>query len=98
MQKRILIFAGIVVLLVAAGRADDAFKPDDEGFIRNWLVLAPLPFGGAKDGAEALGKQQVPDEAKLQPKTKRFAKSRRKLSISFGDIWHFAIHEDRSVE
>src|SRR5712692_5127917 len=68
MQKRNLIFAGIIVLLMAAGRADDALKPDDEGFIRNWLVLAPLPFGGAQDGAEALGKQQVPDEAKLQPK------------------------------
>src|SRR5216684_6662476 len=68
MQKQILISAGIVVFLVAAGRADDALKPDDEGFIRNWLVLAPLPFGGAQDGAEALGKQQVPDEAKLQPK------------------------------
>ncbi|HEV2945785.1 MAG TPA: hypothetical protein VGX70_00320 [Gemmataceae bacterium] len=68
MRKRILICGGFIVLLVAAGRADDAFKPDDEGFIRNWLVLAPLPFGGAQDGAEALGKQQVPDEAKLQPK------------------------------
>jgi len=68
MLKRILICAGIIAVLVAANRADDASKPDDEGFIRNWLVLAPLPFGGAQDGAEALGKQQVPDEAKLQPK------------------------------
>jgi hypothetical protein len=50
-------------------RADDAeLKPDDEGFIRHWLVLAPLPFGEAQNGAEALAKQQVADEAKLQPK------------------------------
>src|SRR5437764_9727033 len=68
MQKRILICVGFIVLLMAAGRADDAFRPDEEGFIRNWLVLAPLPFGDAQDGTAALGKEQVPDEAKLKPK------------------------------
>jgi hypothetical protein len=68
MRIPILLTAGIIVLGVGTSRADDAAKPDAEGFIRNWLVLAPLPFGGAQGGAEALGKQQVADEAKLQPK------------------------------
>lgn len=69
MRIPILVCAGIVVLVVGIGRTEEeAMKPDPEGFIRNWLVLAPLPFGGAQDGAEALGKQQVADEAKLQPK------------------------------
>jgi hypothetical protein len=68
MRATILPSVGFLVLLVGIGRAEDVFKPDDEGFIRNWLVLAPLPFGDAQNGAEALGKQQVPDEAKLQPK------------------------------
>ena len=58
----------ISVLLAGVGRAQDAFKPDEEGFIRNWLVLAPFPFGEAQNGADALDKQQIPDEAKLQPK------------------------------
>ena len=46
MRSTLLATVGIVVLLVAAVRADDTSnKPDEEGFIRNWLVLAPLPFG-----------------------------------------------------
>ena len=68
MRSSILTWSGIVLLVAGVARADEAFKPDEEGFIRNWLVLAPLPFGQADNGSEALGKQQVPDEAKLQPK------------------------------
>jgi len=68
MRNTILSWAGILLLALSPVRADDAAKPDEEGFIRNWLILAPLPFGKADSGSEALGKQQVPDEAKLQPK------------------------------
>ena len=63
-------FSVVFALFVAGvARADEAAKPDEEGFIRNWLVLAPLPFGeGAENGTAALGKQQVADEANLKPK------------------------------
>jgi hypothetical protein len=37
-------------------------KPDAEGFIRDWLVLAPLPIGDG-GGADAIDKQQFPTEA-----------------------------------
>jgi hypothetical protein len=60
-----------VVLLagaaVAFGRADDAKSIDDEGFIKEWLLLAPISLGGEDAGA-AVDKQQVKDEAKLEPK------------------------------
>jgi len=68
MRNTVLLSVGIMVLIAAAANPDEGFKPDEEGFIRNWLVLAPLPFGEAQSGAEALGKQQIPDEAKLHPK------------------------------
>ena len=68
MRNSIWAVAGVTLFIAGAARADDALKPDEEGFVRNWLVLAPLPFGQADNGSEALGKQQVPDEAKLQPK------------------------------
>ncbi len=68
MRTALWVPLGVVLLLGAALRAEEEFKPDDEGFIRNWLMLAPLPYGEAQDGKEALGKQQVPDEAKLRPK------------------------------
>jgi len=69
MRRSLWVALGIFVLVAGAVRAEDASnKPDEEGFIRNWLVLAPLPFGEAQNGAEALGKEQVASEAKLQPK------------------------------
>jgi hypothetical protein len=68
MRSSILAWAGVVLLVVGVAQADDAIKPDEEGFIRNWLVLAPFPFGQAENGSDALGKQQLSDEAKVQPK------------------------------
>ena len=37
-------------------------KPDAEGFIRDWLILAPLPIGEG-GGADAIDKKQFADEA-----------------------------------
>jgi hypothetical protein len=67
---RLLCCVAFAILLTPFSdcRADDASKPDEEGFIRKWLVLAPFPFADAQDGAGALNKQQLPDESKLQPK------------------------------
>jgi serine/threonine protein kinase len=41
---------------------------DQEGFITTWLLLAPIPLDAGQSAADALGKEQVTDEAKLQPK------------------------------
>ncbi len=68
-MRTILAFALASALpFMSVVRAEDAIKPDDEGFIRDWLVLAPLPFGAAQSGTDALAKEQVPGEAKLRPK------------------------------
>jgi hypothetical protein len=59
----------IAALMVGwLGAQDTTFKPDADGSIRNWLVLAPLTYGEATSGTEALDKEQVKDEAKLKPK------------------------------
>ena len=49
----------------APARAADA-KPDDEGFIRDWLMLAPASISDS--GADEIDKKQIPEEAALQPK------------------------------
>jgi len=68
MKTTLVLALAIPVLFMDVVRADDAIQPDDEGFIRTWLVLAPLPFGDAQTGTEALAKEQVPGEGKLRPK------------------------------
>lgn len=48
--------------------ADAPLKPDAKGFIRDWLLLAPIQLAGENTGAEEIDKQQVPFESALQPK------------------------------
>lgn len=60
-----------LTLLVSALTSSVAFaqagKPDAEGYIRNWLILAPLPIGDSP-GADEIDKKQFPEEA--QPSAK----------------------------
>jgi hypothetical protein len=58
------------LLLCAAvvAAADDKSGVNEEGFIQNWLVLAPIPLEKDQTGADAVDKEQVKGEAKLKPK------------------------------
>jgi hypothetical protein len=44
-----------------------AFSPDAEGFIRNWLVLAPIAIEG-ESGAAEIDRELLKDEATVTPK------------------------------
>ena len=52
----------------SAAVADEKAGTDGEGFIQQWLVLAPIPLKNGEDGATGLGREAVKDEAKLKPK------------------------------
>src|SRR3954452_25381266 len=54
--------------VISFGRADDAKSFDNEGFIKEWLLLAPIPLADGEEAGAAVDKQQVKDEAKLEPK------------------------------
>jgi hypothetical protein len=61
------ILSGLLLLLPGA-RAEDKPGVDPEGFLQNWLVLAPIPLGPNESGADAVDKEQVKGEAQLKPK------------------------------
>jgi len=67
MQK--LATAGLIallcLLLVWNGSAAEALKPDSEGYIRDWVMLAPI---AVPEGSEAIFQEQIKDEAALRPK------------------------------
>ena len=46
----------------------EEFAPRNDGFIRDWLLLAPIQLAADADGAEAIEKNQIPDEGLLKPK------------------------------
>jgi WD40 repeat protein len=51
----------------AAPERERALEAQDQGRIKKWRVLAPIPYEGT-NGAKALGEEQVPDEAGLRPR------------------------------
>jgi hypothetical protein len=64
--------AVVAAALCSAGsfnaRAADASSLDPEGYIRHWVMLAPISLGEEETGTEAIFRQQVRDEANLRPK------------------------------
>ena len=48
--------------------AADTFKPDAEGYIRHWVMLAPIALAEGETGSEAIFKEQIKGEAALRPK------------------------------
>lgn len=59
---------GVWGLLMVNANASDVFKPDSDGYIRDWLMLAPVPLPAGASGAELIVDDQLKDEAALQPK------------------------------
>ena len=59
--------AMLALALLCALPVQDTFSPDGEGFIHNWLVLAPIPIEEGS-GASEIDKEVVKGEAKLKPK------------------------------
>ena len=69
MRKTALLvtLAALVMFFNRAESAGGKSGINDEGFITTWLLLAPIPLDANQSGADALNKEQIKDEAKLQP-------------------------------
>jgi hypothetical protein len=60
--------AVLLGLLISKADAADALRPDSEGYIRHWVMLAPVALRDGETCGEALLKEQIKDEAALRPK------------------------------
>ena len=69
-MKKLLTAIGAVALCLFTSKAvtADALKPDLEGYIRHWVMLAPIALPDGETCAEALLKYQIINEAALRPK------------------------------
>ncbi len=69
-MKRFSCAIGAVVLwalLFAKADAADTLSLDPDGYIRNWLMLAPVALPDGETCAESLLKDQIKNEAALRP-------------------------------
>ncbi len=51
-----------------SGPGSEEIAPKNDGFIREWLLLAPIQLPADTDGAEAIDQNQIPHEGQLKPK------------------------------
>ena len=57
----------VALLAVFVPNAPQSSSPDAEGFIRNWLILAPIAIDG-ESGAAEIDRDFLKDEATITPK------------------------------
>ena len=55
-------------LLTPRVSASETLRPDSAGYIRDWVMLAPIALPGGETCADSLLKEQIKDEAALRPK------------------------------
>jgi hypothetical protein len=58
---------GLALLTAALVQPPHTFSPDREGFIRNWLVLAPIGLQ-SESGASEVERELIRGESSLKPK------------------------------
>jgi hypothetical protein len=71
MRTKSLIAAGAILLSFMVARSiagAEEFKPDGEGFIRDWLLLSPIQMPFETEGSAAIDQSQLPEEGRLKPK------------------------------
>jgi len=70
MKKRFFSIGLVALLNPLLSQADgvDTLKLDSEGYIRHWVMLAPIALSEEDSGADAIFKEQIKDEAALRPK------------------------------
>jgi hypothetical protein len=61
-------FVALLCLMVSQASGAEALKPDSDGYIRHWLMLAPIALPEDETCAELIVKDQVKGEAALKPK------------------------------
>lgn len=48
--------------------AEDALKPDSDGYIRDWVMLAPITLAEGRPAGDLIVEEQIKNEAELRPK------------------------------
>ena len=67
-MKKVFAFGFFAFSCLLKLGAADALQLDSEGYIRHWIMLAPLALREGETGSDAIFKDQIRDEAALRPR------------------------------
>ena len=65
---RLIFHSALLGVFMANACASEALKLDSEGYIRDWIMLAPIALPEGDSGADAVFREQIKNEAALRPK------------------------------
>ena len=63
-----ILSVAVSLLLISNTQGAESLKPDSQGYIRNWLMLAPIVFPEGRAGTDLIYDDQIKNEAGLQPR------------------------------
>src|SRR4051812_48971317 len=68
--KTLIASGGLFALLGSAPNLHgaDSFSPDADGYIRDWIMLAPIALPPGRPAGDLIVEEQVKNEGALQPK------------------------------
>ena len=66
---RLTFYFALLGVFIASACAADALKLDSEGYIRDWIMLAPIAMPEGESGADAVFREQIRNEAAVRPKS-----------------------------
>lgn len=101
MRSIALAVFGLVLAGVAVVKADEAktFKPDDDGFIRNWLVLDPIPVDDAVGNHNEETCKAMFDKEYFTGEKEATPKDGEKVTADGKELtWHALQAEDYSID
>lgn len=58
----------LAIFQIANVHAAESLKPDSDGYIRHWLMLAPIVFPEGRPGTDLISDEQIKNEGALRPK------------------------------
>lgn len=64
---KLLCAAACSALMASRAAADDTLQPDAAGYIRDWIMLAPIPLPEGPAAGDLILREQIPGEALLRP-------------------------------
>jgi hypothetical protein len=63
-----IFYSALLGVFIANACAADSLKLDSEGYIRDWVMLAPIALPEGESGADAVFREQIKNEAAIRPK------------------------------
>jgi len=101
-MRELCLAAAMVGALAAAAMAGEApatFKPDDEGFIRNWLVLGPIALGEKASTHDEASQKEFFDKEFWTDQKKAMPKDGDKVTVEGKEFaWKAVAAEEYAVD